>query len=67
MEIFFGIVLIGIGVLSITKPQAMFAFRNLGRRWQFRDAEPTDGALIMVRISGVVEILVGFVLIFVGF
>ena len=56
---FLGLIIIGIGVLSITKPEAMFALRNMWRSWQFRDAEPTDDALSLVRFSGGVEVLIG--------
>ena len=49
------------GIFTLVAPEAACF---LTRGWQFKDAEPSDAALIMTRIGGGVEILIGLVLLF---
>ena len=61
-----GVILIVLGVLSIIMPNVMFAFRKGGRRRQVAHAAPTGRALVMMRVGGVVEVLVGLLLVFIA-
>ncbi len=54
--------LIGLGVLNILKPQ-IFWFLSWG--WRYRDAEPSDVALVVGRVSGVIGVMVAIALLFV--
>lgn len=63
-ELFLGIltiILIIYGVLAIIDPYEAFL---RGRRWEFRYAEPSDMALIVTRIGGILAVIVGVVVIF---
>ncbi len=57
-----GIVIIAIGVLEVACPRLGW---HLGYGWRFKNTEPSDAALVMGRVGGVIAILVGVVCIFV--
>ncbi len=54
--------LIGLGVLNILKPKILW-FLSWG--WHYRDAEPSDVALVVGRVSGVIAVMVAIALLFV--
>ncbi len=55
------VIFILIGIFNLVAPEAAW---YLSRGWQFKDAEPSDAALIMTRIGGGAAILIGLVLLF---
>ena len=59
--ILLSLVLLVLGVLSVISPGTTW---YLSRGWQFRDAEPSDAALISIRVAGVIEILASFFILF---
>lgn len=59
----FGFIFIIIGILNIAFPKVGW-YMQYG--WQFKNAEPSDAALIMARVGGVVAIIVGLFLMFGG-
>ena len=58
---FLGLVCIAMGVWGIAKPESLW---YLGYGWRYRNAEPSDAALIVERLSGVLCIVVGLIQIF---
>ncbi|MBO5196975.1 MAG: hypothetical protein J6B85_00425 [Lachnospiraceae bacterium] len=52
-----GLVLLGLGILDICAPKAAW-WCTYG--WRFKNAEPSDAALLFGRIGGVIAALVGF-------
>lgn len=54
-----GFVLIGLGIFDVAVPKASW---YLGYGWRFKDAEPSDAALVYARIGGGVAIAVGLIL-----
>jgi hypothetical protein len=60
---FFGVIFIVIGILNIAFPTAGWYMRY---GWQFKNAEPSDAALIMSRIGGVIAIVIGLFITFSG-
>lgn len=58
---FVGVLLIAVGLFNLLAPEQAWYF---SKGWQFKDAEPSDGALYMGRISGVVIIILGIFLLF---
>lgn len=56
MPFFLRLVLIGLGTLAVVNPRLAW---YLSDGWKFRDAEPSDAALVMARIGGVVTVLIG--------
>lgn len=61
LAVFFGLLIMGYGVFSLLKPEAAWKLEHLGRRWMCRDAEPTAGAIIWIRVVGAVAIVGGIV------
>lgn len=57
------IICILIGIFNLAAPEAAW---YLSRGWQFKDAEPSDAALVMARVGGAAAILIGVVLLFSG-
>ena len=57
-----GVLLILLGVLYVLRPQLAWKISIWGKRWMYRDAEPTDGAIIFTIVTGVIAILVGMFL-----
>ena len=54
-----GVLSILLGLLYVLRPQLAWKISIWGKRWMYRDAEPTDGTLILMRAAGVIGILVG--------
>jgi hypothetical protein len=53
-----------IGALNVIYPRASWYMKS---GWQFKNAEPSDAALIMIRISGIVAIIFGIFILVSGF
>jgi uncharacterized protein YjeT (DUF2065 family) len=53
-----------LGLLNIIYPKVSWYMRY---GWQFKNAEPSDAALVMSRIGGVFAILIGLFILFSGF
>lgn len=51
-----GLIAIALGALDLQWPERMW---YLSRGWMFKNAEPSDAAIAMVRLSGVLCILMG--------
>jgi hypothetical protein len=58
---FWGLCLIGLGVLAFMNPQAVWYLTD---GWKFRDAEPSDLGLLAARLPGVGMVIGGIVLLF---
>ena len=56
-----GLLLIIIGLCNLCRPEEMW---HLNTGWQFKDAEPSEEAILWCRIGGVIAIIVGFVVMF---
>lgn len=54
-----GLILIALGVCSLAFPRGLWF---LGYGWHFKSAEPSDAALGITRVSGIVTIILGVVL-----
>lgn len=54
----FAIICLIIGVFNLLCPYGAWL---LTQGWRFRDAEPSDFALTMARVSGVIAIIIGIV------
>ena len=52
------IVLIIISLVAVFSPQTAWYWRE---GWQYRNVEPSDAALIAVRIGGVIGLIIGIV------
>lgn len=61
MNVIFGMLLIIIGILGIAKPEVMWF---LSEGWQFKNVEPSELAIIMTRVSGIIAVLAGFFVIY---
>jgi len=59
---FFGILLAGLGIFQTASPRTAWW---LSHGWRFRDAEPSDLALGLGRVGGVVLIIIGIICFFV--
>lgn len=57
--IILGALIYGLGMLTFLYPEKMFF---LGSRWQFRNPELSDDGILMQQFSGVVCMIVGFVI-----
>ena len=57
-----GVLLILLGLLYVLRPQLAWKISIWGKRWMYRDAEPTDSAIIFTIVIGVIAILVGLFL-----
>lgn len=57
-----GVLLILLGLLYVLRLQLAWKISHWGKRWMYRDAEPTDGAIIFMIVIGVIAILVGLFL-----
>lgn len=58
-KIFGALVLIALGIFDVAFPRASW---YLGYGWRYKDAEPSDAALIFARVGGVIVIVVGIIL-----
>lgn len=63
MQFLFGIIVIIIGILNIAIPEEMAMF---GERWKYRNAEPSEMNIIMTRFGGVIAIIAGIAVMFMG-
>lgn len=59
-----GLLLVGIGGVNVAVPASMW---YLSYGWRYRNAEPSDAALVVQRLSGVAACVVGIVLILFAF
>lgn len=57
--ILFGLLIMAYGVFCLLKPEIVWKLEHLGRRWMYRDAEPTSDAIIWIRIVGGASIVGG--------
>ncbi|MBO4929775.1 MAG: hypothetical protein J6D61_04975 [Clostridia bacterium] len=55
----FGLLIMAYGVFCLLKPEIVWKLEHLGRRWMYRDAEPTSDAIIWIRIVGGASIVGG--------
>ncbi len=55
---FVSILLLGIGIFSIISPRSLWW---LSRGWMYKNVEPSDLALVIYRVSGVIVVLFGIV------
>lgn len=55
----FGFIFIIIGILNIAFPRAGW-YMKYG--WQFKNAEPSEAAMIMARVGGVIGVIIGLFL-----
>jgi hypothetical protein len=53
-----------IGALNVIFPKASWYMKS---GWQFKNAEPSDLALIMIRVGGIIAIVVGIFILVSGF
>ena len=58
MEVAAVIVLIIISLVAVFSPQTAWYWRE---GWQYRNVEPSDAALIAVRIGGVIGLIFGII------
>lgn len=58
MPWFFALILILLGLLNLLKPEVSW---YLSDGWKFKDAEPSDLALGLARVVGVIMIIVGLI------
>jgi len=61
MSAVFAVVVILIGIFNLIAPDAAW---HLSLGWQFKDAEPSDAALVMTRIGGGAAVLIGLWILF---
>lgn len=64
--VLFGILLIVIGGLNAVFPALTAEFRSFWQPWQYKDSSPTDTALLVTRIGGILVSLVGIALVLYG-
>lgn len=58
--LFFFLLLVA-GIISLIAPKEMW---HLTKGWQFKDAEPSDEALVYMRVVGGIEIIAAFYILF---
>ena len=58
---FVGLLLIIIGLLNLCKPEEMW-YMSIG--WQFKNAEPSEDAILWCRVGGAIAIVIGFFVMF---
>ena len=63
-HLLYGVVFLIISILMLVKPRFMLMF---GRKWKYKNAEPSDFAIEVSKITGILGILVGIALIGSGF
>lgn len=59
--VLFFLLLLVAGLLSLLAPREMW---HLTKGWQFKDAEPSDAAVVYMRVAGVIEIIAAFYILF---
>lgn len=63
MNVLIGLVIVVIGAINTLSPETGW---YLSSGWKFRDAEPSDAALLWTRVSGIATILIGLFFLFAG-
>ena len=58
---FVGLFIIIIGLLNLCKPEEMW-YMSTG--WQFKNAEPSEDAILWCRVGGAIAIIVGIFVLF---
>ncbi len=61
MGIILFLILLTIGAISALSPETGW---HMSIGWRFRDAEPSDAALVWQRIGGIVMIVIAFIILF---
>ena len=61
MGALFGLALFVIGVVNAVSPETGW---HMSEGWKFKDAEPSEAALLWGRIGGIVSSVIGVVMIF---
>ena len=56
-----GLLLIIIGLCNLCRPEEMW---HLSEGWKFKDAEPSEDAILWCRVGGVIAIIVGVFVLF---
>ena len=59
-----GLLVIAMGLLGALDPETAILWRHL---WWFKDAEPTDYAIFMTRLGGIVSVVIGIVFVILSF
>ena len=60
------LVLISMGLFGALCPRMAWEWEHLLKAWQYQSIEPTDDAIFMTRIGGILGIVVGVIFFFVG-
>ena len=47
----------GYGIFALWKPELAWKLEHMGRRWMYRELEPTESALVWTRIAGALSII----------
>lgn len=47
-----GLIVAGYGAFALWKPELVWKWQHMGRRWMYQDAKPTYDALTWMRIWG---------------
>jgi len=61
MQVIFGLVLVVIGAINAISPETGW---HMSDGWKYKNAEPSEEALLWGRIGGIVTIIIGFVIMF---
>ncbi len=56
-----GLILVAVGVFDVIAPRVSW---YLGYGWRYKNAEPSDAALVFARIGGAIVIVIGIALLF---
>ena len=56
-----GLLLIALGLIDLIVPKVSW---YLGYGWRYKDAEPSDAALVFARMGGAIAIAIGIALLF---
>ncbi len=64
--VLFGILFVVIGGINAVFPALAAEFRAFWKSWQYEDSGPTDAALLVTRIGGILVLLVGIALVLYG-
>lgn len=58
-----GVILLIIGIVNTAAPRFSWYLKD---GWKFKDAEPSDGALALIRIGGIVALVIGVIALLAG-
>lgn len=59
MGIFIFFILLVIGVINLLSPETAW---HISDGWKFKDAEPSENALLWIRIAGVIDLIAAVVI-----